>query len=126
MSLRRRESIARFCWSVIDGRNKYVGDIIREYKHSIESRIDIQGMNFKQETFSRDLTNICDVLFTIRRVHMSYIMAVLAFSIELNDYLTNHSSWYNTELLIQTLTNIFLDVGFDPDKITSSYRCTIL
>ena len=53
----RREITEQFCRSVISGRNKNACDIIKEYKHSI-SRVNIKVMDFKRETFSRDLTNM--------------------------------------------------------------------
>ena len=124
-----RGNVIRFCWDVIKGRNRDVCGIIHEYKHYI-SCIDIAGMKFTRETFSQDLRNVCDVLFSIRSSRAPYIIAVLAFGLELDKhYSSHHTAWYRTELLIYSLTDIFVDIGFDPDVISGRYHhhhCTLL
>ena len=124
----KRENIRSFCRDVINRQNKSVcDDIIQNVQDSVLSSIDMKTLSLNQETFSRDLTNICDILFSMRRPTPSYIIVVLSFSIELNDYCLIHYSWYVPELLLQTLTDVFVRIGFDPeDMIFPKYNCIIL
>ena len=122
----KRENIRSFCRDVINRQNKSVCNIIQNVQDSMLSSIDMKTLSLNQETFSRDLTYICDILFSMRRPTPPYIIAVLAFSIELNEYCLIHYSWYVPELLLQTLTDVFVRVGFDPDMIFPKYNCIIL
>ena len=121
------ERIRCFCRDVINRQNKPVCDIIQSVQQdSMLSSLNMKTLSLNQETFSRDLTNICDILFSMRRPSPPYIIAVLAFSIELNEHCLIHYSWYVPELLLQTLTDVFVRVGFDPDIIFPKYNCIIL
>ena len=66
-----REEIEQFCRNYIKGNNKYLNDIIDNYRHLI-IQIDIQQLNLTQETYDSSLKSISRKLFNSRPADERY------------------------------------------------------
>ena len=89
--------------------DKEMNDFMQEYQELIP-QITIQ---LKVETFSSCIQAIADELFETREKSYPYVMALLAFSLKLDEYCKQYD-WYNTEFLIQILVNILAKTAFNP------------
>ena len=75
-----REEIMEFCRNFINGSNKYLLDVIDNYRHLL-TQIDIQQLNITQETFDIAFKIICRKLFNMRPADKSYIIPLLGFAL---------------------------------------------
>ena len=89
--------------------DKEMNDLMQEYQEFMP-QITIQ---LKKETFSSCIQTIADELFETRKTTDPYVLSLLAFSCELDDYCRQYD-WYNTEFLIQILVNILAKTSFNP------------
>lgn len=121
-----RYEIAQFCRGVLTRQNEQICGLINTQGLTM-SRLDIAGMNLTRDTFGDSFSGVCEKLFEMRRPRSAYIIAILAYALKLDEYCTLHCTWYSRELLIYTLTDIFVDVGLDPDVLSTRHRrCTLL
>ena len=122
-----REDIERFCRDFLKERKRHLHDVIDNYRH-LFAQIDIQQLNFTQETFDSSFKNICRKLFDIRPADKNYIIPLLGFVLTLEEYhLSQCYSWYHTEILINSLTDVLTGVGFQvKELIDEPAYCIIL
>ena len=78
-----------------------------------QERLPQITLQLKEETFSFCVQAIADELFETREKSYPYVMALLAFSLKLDEYCKQYD-WYNTEFLIQILVNILAKTSFNP------------
>ena len=78
-----------------------------------QERLPQITLQLKEETFSFCIQAIADELFETREKTYPYVMALLAFSLKLDEYCKQYD-WYNTEFLIQILVSILAKTSFNP------------
>ena len=122
-----RYEIDQFCRGVLTRQNEQICELIDSQGLAWMSRLDIAGMNLTRDTFGDSFSVVCEKLFEMRRPRTAYIIAILAYALKLDEYCTLHCTWYSIELLIYTLTDIFVNVGLDLDVLSTTHRrCTLL
>ena len=121
-----RHEIDQFCRGVLTRQNERICGLINAHGIAM-SRLDIGGMNLTRDTFGASFIGVCEKLFEMRRPRTAYIIAILAYALKLDEYCTLDCTWYSRELLIYTLTDIFVDVGLDLNVLSTRHRrCTLL
>ena len=125
--LQYRKEIEQFCYDFIKGGNVYLHNLVDNYRH-LFAQIDIRRLNITQEMFDRSFKNICRKLFDTRPTDKSYIIALLGFALTLHEYhLLYHCSWYNVDMLINSLADVLEDINFQPKELTDEPAyCMIL
>ena len=119
-----REEIMEFCRNFINGNNKHLLDVIDNDRHLL-TQINIHQLNLTQETFDITFKNICRKLFDIRLADKSFIIPLLGFALTLNEYhLSHHYSWYHTEILMDSLTDILAGVDFQVKELNKTFYLT--
>ena len=109
--------IEQFCRDFFKGGNKQLHDIINCYEDKY-AMIDIQQMNLTQETFDTSFKLLCRELFNARPTqNNAYIIALLGFAIKLNEYHLLYCSWYQVDILIDSLVAVLEDINFDPKEL---------
>ena len=78
-----------------------------------QERLPQITLQLKEETFSFCVQAIADELFETREKSYPYVMALLAFSLKLDEYCQQYD-WYNTEFFIQILVSILAKTSFNP------------
>ena len=107
----QQQSIEEFCKHILNGQNKQLYQLINNYASSFELLEDTMTTTSNLES---SFKAICEELFKLRPAKGAYIIAILGYALKLNKYHTEHSqTWYKTELLTCSLTNILKDQGFD-------------
>ena len=107
-----RKDLEQFCRDFLNERNRNLYNVIDNYRH-LFAQIDIQQLNLIQETFDSSFKSICRKLFNIRPAERNYIIPLLGFALTLDEYhLSRHYSWYHTEILINSMTDLLAGVGF--------------
>ena len=70
-------------------------------------------MHLTKGTFEDSFKSVCDGLFKMRPVRPSYLIAVFAFAMKLNEYhLLLSKTWYETDLLTCLLADVLIAYGF--------------
>ena len=82
-------------------------------------------MQLTQDTFDRSFKTICSEVFTHRPVSNGHVIAVLGFAETIHNCHSS-SSWYNIDVLTNSLVNVLTDVDFYPDQLTPPSYCIIL
>ena len=100
-----------FCQSVLNGRNKQMRDVIDAQDFS---PLNIAEMQLTRNTFEDSFKHVCEELFKIRPVNISYIIAIFVYALKLDEYHLLHSrTWYETELLTRSLVDVLIAYGFE-------------
>ena len=107
----QRDEIAKFC------NNHQLHKAISDYKH-ILAQIDIQQIQFTNDTVNGSFRSIGNEVFTHRPVSNGYIIAILGFTKAIH---THHcsSSWYTIDILANSLVNVLEGSSFHPEQIGS-------
>ena len=106
----RRQRVIRFCHHILNRKNKTICDVIKEQDCS---PLNVGQMHLTEGTFEDSFKSVCNGLFKMRPVHPSYLIAVFAFAMELNEYHLLHSkTWYETDLLTGLLADVLIAYGF--------------
>ena len=122
----RRTEIERFCYDFINGNNNntHLHHLIDDYRHLL-AQIDIEKMNLSKDTFNSSFQTICADVFTIRSTHNAYIIAILGYAMRINDYYQqNYCSWYDSDILIKSLTITLERIDFNPNQFTATISPT--
>ena len=115
-----RSEIQRFCHRVLQGGYHHLHTIADKYE---DSYIAITNMvTFTKENFDIRFQSICIELFN-RRCSTSYIAALLGFTIHLDHHLEHHS-WYKSNIIVNSATEVLVGIKFKPYKDVS--MCCIL
>ena len=120
----RRSEIEEFCRQFLRGNIDYLNNIISQSKN-ILLQIDLEKLNISKDTLDVVFKNICERLFTLRSIENAYIIAVLGFAMEIHIY-HHASSWYSTDLLVASLTNVLVIIDFNPIQLTTSANFCLL
>ena len=120
---RRRDEVENLCRIFVQGNNHQLHELICNYRH-ILARIDIQQMQLSQDTLDCSFRSICGEVFTHIPVNIGYIIAVLGFAEAIHNHHCSFS-WYNIDMLTNSLVNVLEDIDFHPDQLTPFY-CVIL
>ena len=122
-----RRNIEQFCRDFFKGGNKQLHDIINCYEDELVM-IDIEQLNLTQETFDTSFKLVCRELFNVRPAkYNAYIIALLGFAIKLNKYHLLYCSWYQVDILIDSLVAVLEDINFDPKELNKpTTYCIIL
>ena len=108
------EEIKQFCHDFLRKRKRHLHDVIDNYKH-LFTQIDIKQLNLMEETFDSSFKRISGLLFDSRPANKNYIISLLGFALTLHEYhLSCHCSCYHIEMLVDSLTDILMGVGFQP------------
>ena len=119
--LDRRQRTIGFCYSVLNGQNKQICDVIEEHNFS---PLDIGGLKLTKETFDISFKHVCKELFRIRPVRISYIIPIFAYAMKLNEFHLLHcKDWYESDLLVCSLTDVLIENGIE---VTIRSKCTLL
>ena len=122
--MNRRSEIEQFCRDFLRGDITYLNNIISQYS-TILSQIDLEKLNISKNTLEVVLKSICEKLFTLRPVQDNCIVAVLGFAMEVHMY-HRASSWYNTDLLVASLTNVLVSIDFNQKQLTAPITLCML
>ena len=110
---RQQQTIEEFCKHIMNGQNKQLYQLINNYASSFDLLEDTMTTTTTSNLES-SFKAICEELFKLRPANGAYIIAILGYTLKLNNYHTEHSqTWYETELLTFSLVNILKDQGFD-------------
>ena len=104
---RRRRMLTQFCQDVLVGRNIDICAVINSCNFSL---LNIGEMNLTRDTFIPGFESVCEELFILRSPQPSYIIAVLAYALELHEY-HRDMAWYDSNLLILPLTDVLITNG---------------
>ena len=74
-------------------------------------------------TFGDGFKSVCRELFKLRRPRAAYVIAILAYALELDEYHLMHCSWYHTDILTNSLVEVLMTNGFAPYTLN---MCTLL
>ena len=123
---KHRKEIEQFCRDFVKGGNVYLHNLIDNYRH-LFTRIDIQ-LNLTQETFDISFKRISRKLFDTRPADKSYIISLLGFALALHEFHLSHRySWYHTVILMDSLTDVLMDVDFQSKEFIKEHTyCIIL
>ena len=106
----RRQRVIRFCQHILNRKNKTICDVIKEQDCSL---LNVGQMHLTKGTFEDSFKSVCDGLFKMRTARPSYLIAVFAFAMKLNEYHLLHSkTWYKTDLLTCLLADVLIAYGF--------------
>ena len=114
-----RIEIEQFCRSFLNGDYQQLHGIVSKYDEYF-ARINIQ---FTVDNFLSTFNSICSRVFTIRPATSAYVLAVLGLAMAIDKKL-NHLTWYRTDMLVVSMTNILVDINFNPNMFTSN-RCIL-
>ena len=89
------------------------------------TQLDIRCLNFTKYTFEKSFQKICKQLFIERPATNAYIIAMLGFAVEVNEYLYS-CVWYNIDMLIHSITNVPEETDFNPKLLTKPSNFCIL
>ena len=114
-----RIEIEKFCRSFLNGGYQQLHGIVSKYDEQF-ARINIQ---FTYDNFHSTFELICSRFFATRPATSAYVLAVLGFAMAI-DKKINHSSWYRTDMLVISMTDILVDIIFNPNMFASN-RCIL-
>ena len=120
----RRKEIEHFCIDFFQGNNKKLYTVVEDCKHML-TQIDIRCLTFTKYTFEKSFQRICKLLFIQRPATNAYIIAMLGFAVEVNEYLYD-CLWYNIDILINSMTNVLEETDFNPKLLTKPSNFCIL
>ena len=128
MSLRTGVEIEQFCRDFLQGNSHHqLHEIVSIYRPRL--MLDIHQMRFTENTFEDSFHRICTEIFIHRPVDNGYIIAILCFAVDINDQY-HTSSWYNIDMLINSLINVLTEIGYDPRRLipttTTTSSCILL
>ena len=119
--LQHQQRAIEFCQSVLNGRNKQMRDVIDAQDFS---PLNIAEMQLTRDTFEDSFKHVCEELFKIRPVNISYIISIFVYALKLDEYYLLHSiTWYETDLLTCALADVLIEHEFE---VSMRNRCTLL
>ena len=63
--------------------------------------------------------DICKLLFIEKSATDAYVIALLGFAVEVNEY-HRHCIWYNIDVLINSMTNVLEATDFSPKLLLTT------
>ena len=122
----QRDEIETFCRNFLYGNNDQLNELIYNYRF-ILAQLDIQQIQFTQDTFDSSFKRICSEVFIHRPINNGYIIAILGFAKAINEYHYT-SSWFRIDILIHSLISVLEGIDFHPDQLllAPSASCILL
>ena len=119
-----RTEIEQFCRGfLLDGDYQHLHRIVAEY----DEKLACINIEFTASNFNSTFQQICKNLFATRSVTAGYVLAVLAFAVNIDNRLKHSSSWYSSDVMIVSLTSVLVDVNFNPSRVAAAGSfCTLL
>ena len=99
--------LKQFVINVLDGRNSLINKISTDFNKKEKFQKIIDDLCLTEETFEPTLKRLAKSL--LLRKNNGRLTALLLFCIELDSFHTLNSSWYERDMLIETLYNVILD-----------------
>ena len=99
--------LKRFLNNVLERKNEIINTIYNDSKYKKQLRTMVKDLKITKESFKTDITVILTTVLKDSK-NNGYIASVLIFSMELDAYLTEKSSWYRRSMLIETLIPILI------------------
>ena len=112
MSGDRELILTDYIKKILQGENEEMMVHLAKYGNRF-TRI-VQTMQINEENFSGSLEGIANELFTSRNASYPYIAALCVFCLKLDAFCKCTHSWYQTDILIQSLVNILTKTSFNP------------
>ena len=103
------EQLKQSIINVLDGRNSHINEISIDFNKKEQFQKLVDDMHLTPETFKPSLRRVAKSLLHPTK-NNGRITALLLFCMELDSFHTLNSSWYERDMLIETLYNILLDV----------------
>ena len=128
MTKRRWDELEWFCRDFFKGSHHQWHTIIDVYHQSF-AQIDIQCLNFTEDTFDETFQRVCKTLFNLCRSSSNgYVIAMLGFAVRINEYhRLRKSSWYKLDILINSMTSVLEEeTDFNPKQFTTTTFCILL
>ena len=101
------QQLKGFINNVLERKNETINTIYNDSKYKKQLRIKVEDLMLTEESFKTDVTMIITTVLEESK-NNGYIASVLIFSMELDAYLTENSSWYRRSMLIETLIPILI------------------
>ena len=77
------------------------------------SSFNVGEIHLRKDTFEEGFKSVCDELFKMRSANTSYILAIFAYAMKLNEYHILHSkAWHESDLLTCSLADVLIAYGF--------------
>ena len=106
-----RQRVIVFCQSILNRQNKQMCDIANDQDFS---SFNVGEIHLTKDTFEESFKSVCDELFKMRSANTSYILAIFAYAMKLNEYHILHSkAWYESDLLTCSLADVLIAYGFE-------------
>ena len=101
------QQLKLFLNNVLARKNEIINTIYNDPQYKKQLRTMVKDLKITKESFKTDITVILTTVLKDSK-NNGYIASVLIFSMELDTYLTEKSSWYKRSMLIETLIPILI------------------
>ena len=106
----RRQRVIVFCQSILNRQNKQICDVVDDQDFS---SFNVGEIHLAKDTFEQSFKSVCNELFKMQPANTSYIIAIFAYAMKLNEYHLLHSkAWYESKLLTCSLVDVLIAYGF--------------
>ena len=109
MSIMSEQQLKRFLNNVLEKKNETINTIYNYSEYKRQLKITVEDLMITEKTFKTDIRMIVTTVLEESK-NNGYIASILIFSMELDIHLTEKSSWYKKDLLIEILIPIFLSL----------------
>ena len=118
------ERLRSYITDVLYGKDETIVNISNNLGDKRRCRSIIEELNLTEETFESTLERISNIYFSYpKKDGGAYYIPLLLFSIELDAFHTIHSSWYNTDMLVEALISIFIKSNYTLPGSCNYYTC---
>ena len=101
------QQLKLFLNNVLERKNEIINTIYDDPQYNKKLRTMVKGLEITEESFKTDVTVIITTILKESK-NNGYIASVLIFSMELDAYLTEKSTWYRRSMLIETLIPVLI------------------
>ena len=100
----RRQRVIVFCQSILNRQNKQICDVVDDQDFS---SFNVGEIHLAKDTFEQSFKSVCNELFKMQPANTSYIIAIFAYAMKLNEYHLLHSkAWYESDFLTDVLISV--------------------
>ena len=126
MSRYRRSEIEQFCRKFLSGDIKHLNRVIDSCDMTLIG-MDLTVLHLSSDNLDDSFRMICIELFTIRPQTYGYIIAILAFTVEIDKFLhRTNALWYQTDMIELSLARVLEEIkDFKPIQLYP-HRCILL
>ena len=126
MDRRRRSEIKHFCREFLSGDIKHLNRVIHGCDMLL-SGMDLTALHLSSDNLDDSFRTICSEVFTSRPQTYGYIIAILAFTVEIDKFLhRTNALWYQTDMIELSLVSVLGEIkNFKPIQLYPR-RCIIL